>query len=78
MSVFRRHSREAILARLERALPARLPGLWGAGDGAAASLSPAHELHAWINKSIAKYQAKVGTGEERRHDSMGRAGRSGH
>ncbi|KAG2445331.1 hypothetical protein HYH02_008797 [Chlamydomonas schloesseri] len=58
VSVFRRHSREAILAWLERALPARLPGggLWG---GAASALSPAHELHLWINKSIAKYQAKV-------------------
>ncbi|KAG2439395.1 hypothetical protein HXX76_004752 [Chlamydomonas incerta] len=60
VSVFRRHSREAILAWLERALPARLPGLWSGGDGgAAAALSPAHELHVWINKSIAKYQAKV-------------------
>ncbi|GLI70272.1 hypothetical protein VaNZ11_015204 [Volvox africanus] len=53
VAVFRRDSREAILAWLERLLPARLPGL---GSGAQ---SPARELHLFINRSIAKYQAKV-------------------
>ncbi|GLC40932.1 hypothetical protein PLESTB_000965300 [Pleodorina starrii] len=55
VAVFRRDSREAILAWLERLLPARLP-LPGLGPGAH---SPARELHLFINRSIAKYQEKV-------------------
>ncbi|KAG2502028.1 hypothetical protein HYH03_000522 [Edaphochlamys debaryana] len=45
LSLFRRDTREAILAWLEGVLPSRL--------------LPAHELHLFINRSIAKYQAKV-------------------
>ncbi|EFJ52831.1 hypothetical protein VOLCADRAFT_120213 [Volvox carteri f. nagariensis] len=53
VAVFRRDSREAILAWLEGVLPSRLPGQQPG------SHSPAREVHLFINRSIAKYQSKV-------------------
>lgn len=52
VAIFRRESRDAILAWLERVLPARLPLLPG-------RLAPAAALHAFINARIGAFQSGV-------------------
>ncbi|KAF5831341.1 hypothetical protein DUNSADRAFT_13280 [Dunaliella salina] len=52
VALFRQGTREAIMSWLERVLPTHIPGL-------KQELPLAHELHALVNKSIAKFQAKV-------------------
>eukprot|EP00199_Chlamydomonas_sp_CCMP681_P002152 CAMPEP_0119112770 /NCGR_PEP_ID=MMETSP1180-20130426/41649_1 /TAXON_ID=3052 ORGANISM="Chlamydomonas cf sp, Strain CCMP681" /NCGR_SAMPLE_ID=MMETSP1180 /ASSEMBLY_ACC=CAM_ASM_000741 /LENGTH=424 /DNA_ID=CAMNT_0007100469 /DNA_START=92 /DNA_END=1366 /DNA_ORIENTATION=- len=50
VALFRRTSREALLRWLDRLLPHHLPGL---------ARPPAHELRAFIDKSIHKFQVQV-------------------
>uniref|UniRef100_A0A6S8IP71 VTT domain-containing protein n=1 Tax=Dunaliella tertiolecta TaxID=3047 RepID=A0A6S8IP71_DUNTE len=52
VALFRQGTREAIMGWLERVLPTHIPGL-------SRELPLAHELHVLVNKSIAKFQAKV-------------------
>lgn len=55
VALFMRSSREAVLGWAERVLPASIPGL-------RLSRPPAEELHAFINKSISKFQVRHGLG----------------
>lgn len=50
LMLFQKSSREALLGGLAALLPSRLPGL---------ARPPAEELRHFIDRSIAKYQAKV-------------------
>lgn len=54
LSLFQKTSREALLRVLALVLPSRLPGL---------AHPPAEELRYFIDRSIAKYQAKVGVSD---------------